>query len=616
MIFLKKLIDAVRPPAAVQVAKPQTAPKPKAPSAANTDRRVIKKSVPVPVRVEDASAKPSVGANGQVERTGQNSRRIRVITPTAEMLQDFLSYDGRVLTARGGDLEITPAQAQYVAMLENKLLIVSRSHQMHQEVSSVRSFLKRKGLNWTDEYLVDLDVVRRLYERSEKLHANAATPRDQTVQMQREFLALISKAAQMRASDIHIVVRRYEAIIEVRVDSMITKLQDLTAGTALELCQAAFNMSDVSDPTYNAMEQQGSRVTETSLKGAKFPEGVQSIRLQFSPLPAGGRYMVARLLYDQKVGSNADIDELGYANVQIDQIKAMRRKPYGINVFSGPTGSGKSTTLQRAMTALMRERPGINVVTIEDPPEYVILGAKQIPVANAQTAEERKEKFRQAMTGALRLDPDVIMVGEIRDGASAHLGFEAAMTGHGLWTSLHSNDAVSNLDRLRDMGVEMFKLGDASLVTGLIGQRLVRRTAQETSVSFEEGVRKGFISETEAETIRRLAGKRVERIRFADTPVMTDFEKFSGRTVVAETILVDQGFLDLFLQGRKPESVTYWLEHLNGFTMLEHGFSKVCDGSVDPREIEEKIGLIGDIDPARVERVLATLSSAASTSPR
>jgi type II secretory ATPase GspE/PulE/Tfp pilus assembly ATPase PilB-like protein len=611
MKMFQKLIDAIRPPSG-PTENSAASVKSKNAIQVSPERRAIKKQTPggrVP-------AVPGKHPDDQIGKSGDKVQRLKVVTATSDFVQDLLAYDGRILTAPGGELEITPTQSQYVAMLENKLLIVSRSHRMHHDVSSVRALLKRKGLAWTDEYLVDLDVIRRLYERAEKLHTNAATPRTNVVHMQREFLALISKAAQMRASDIHVVVRRYEAVIEVRVDSMITKLQDLTSGTALELCQAAFAMSDVSDPTYMPMEQQGSRVTESSMKGLKFPEGVQSIRLQFSPLPANGRYMVARLLYDQKVGSNADIDELGYANVQIEQIKAMRRKPYGINVISGPTGSGKSTTLQRGMTALMRERPGINVVTIEDPPEYVILGAKQIPVANAQSADERREKFRQAMTGALRLDPDVIMVGEIRDEASAHLGFEAAMTGHGLWTSLHSNDAVSNLDRLRDMGVELFKLADASLVTGLIGQRLVRKTKVGCTIPFEEGVARGYVDAQTAETIRKLAGRLVGRIQFADTHLMTDFEKFSGRTVVAETILVDQGFLDLFREGRKPESIAYWLKNLNGFTMLEHGFSKVCDGSVDPREIEEKIGLISDIDPTRIERVLAALSSAASKSPR
>lgn len=599
MLF-KKIIDAIRPPQATTPAATSQSKGKIAVPAAGNERRVVKGQTSARNVTKQKPANDQIG--------DKTAHRVKVVAASTDFVQDLLSYDGRILTAPGGDLEITPAQAQYVAMLENKLLIVSRSHRMHHDVSSVRSLLKRKGLIWTGEYLVDLDVIRRLYERAEKLHANTVTPRTNVVHMQREFLALIQKAADLHASDIHVVVRRYEAVIEVRVDSMVTKLQDLTASTAQELCQAAFAMSDVSDPTYMPMEQQGSRVTESSMKGLKFPEGVQSIRLQFSPLPGNGRYMVARLLYDQKVGSNADIDELGYADVQINQIKAMRRKPYGINVISGPTGSGKSTTLQRGMTALMRERPGINVVTIEDPPEYVIMGAKQIPVANAQTADERREKFRQAMTGALRLDPDVIMVGEIRDGASAHLAFEAAMTGHGLWTSLHSNDAVSNLDRLRDMGVELFKLADASLVTGLIGQRLVRKTRQETSVSFEEGVAKKYIDEETANTIRSLAGRAIDRIRFADTSFMTDFEKFSGRTVVAETVLVDQGFLDLFREGRKPESIAYWLEHLDGFTMLEHGFAKVCDGLVDPRELQEKIGLISDIDPNRVERILSLLS--------
>ena len=96
--------------------------------------------------------------------------------------------------------------------------------------------------------------------------------------------------------------------------------------------------------------------------------------------------------------------------VHVEQIKRMRKKPFGINIFSVPTGSGKSTTLQRALSTLMREkRNTVNVITIEDPPEYVISGAAQLPVTNAQTDEDRNEKFRQAITASLRSDPDVIM---------------------------------------------------------------------------------------------------------------------------------------------------------------------------------------------------------------
>src|SRR3546814_14190425 len=109
----------------------------------------------------------------------------------------------------------------------------------------------------------------------------------------------------------------------------------------------------------------------------------------------------------------------------------MRRKIVGMNIISGPTGSGKSTTLQRALSAVMAEKRGqVNVITIEDPPEYVIKGAAQLPVTNAATDDERNEKFRPAISASLRSDPDPVMIGEIRETASAALAFAAAIPDH------------------------------------------------------------------------------------------------------------------------------------------------------------------------------------------
>src|SRR5690606_30433791 len=275
--------------------------------------------------------------------------------------------------------------------------------------------------------------------------------------------------------------------------------------------------------------------------------------------------------------------------------------PFGINVISGPTGSGKSTTLQRSLTSLMRENPGRNVVTIEDPPEYVIEGAAQMPVTDAKTAEDRSEKFRQAITASLRSDPDVIMIGEIRDQASSQLAFEAAMTGHGVWTSLHANDAPSVLDRLRDQKVELFKLCDATLVTGLIGQRLLKRTIAEHAVDFEEGVQRGFISDEVEDYMRKNAGPWLKNIRFAGTHLFGDnpAAAYAGRRVVAEVIEPDQPFMDLVKEDKKNEAVQYWKEQLNGLSMLEHAFALVCSGELDIREMQNSVGSVFGIDPNR-----------------
>src|SRR5690606_21821495 len=153
---------------------------------------------------------------------------------------------------------------------------------------------------------------------------------------------------------------------------------------------------------------------------------------------------------------------------QVNMIKRMRALPMGINIIAGPTGSGKSTTLQRCLSTLIRERRReISVFTVEDPPEYVIDGAQQMPVTNANTADERKAQFTKAINASLRSDPDVIMIGEIRDSSSAKLAFEAAMTGHQVWTTVHATDGLTIVSRLKDIGVEAYKLFDSTVVTGL-----------------------------------------------------------------------------------------------------------------------------------------------------
>jgi type II secretory ATPase GspE/PulE/Tfp pilus assembly ATPase PilB-like protein len=191
-------------------------------------------------------------------------------------------------------------------------------------------------------------------------------------------------------------------VIRVRSDNVMMKLTDLSTGEANALCQAAFAMCEASDSTYQPQQYQGARMTDTSVKakGLTMPTGLGSLRLQFNPL-SQGRYLVVRLLNAQKVGSNDDVDTLGYAPNHVRDIKLMRRRKEGIIIISGPTGSGKSTTLQRALAATYRERPGLNIITIEDPPEYVIPGAAQLVVVNAKSsARQSPQPFVRTRTSS------------------------------------------------------------------------------------------------------------------------------------------------------------------------------------------------------------------------
>lgn len=528
--------------------------------------------------------------------------------------------DWKLITGTSGIVEISENQAKYACLLAYEkdgvtqhTFVVARDYAKVAETSAVRMLLQRKGYSWANEFLVDLTVISDIYARNQ----GNVKIRGDVAEMQRRFVELITYAYKRGCSDVHIYFDPSGGHIRVRCDNVMMKLTDIVPSDASALCQAAFAMCEISDTTYNPQQHQGARMTDISVKskGLQLPTGIQSLRLQFNAV-TNGRYVVIRLLPTQKLGANDDVDTLGYAPNHVRDIRLMRRRKEGIIIISGPTGSGKSTTLQRSLAATYRERPGLNIITIEDPPEYHIPGAAQLVVVNASTAEERNEKFRQAITASLRSDPNIIMIGEIRDTSSALLAFEAAMTGHVAWASLHANDAISNLDRLRDKKVEMWKLTDAKLVAGLIGQRLVRRTVQEKALTFAEACEAGLVTPELQEHLPKLAGPYLDNIRFGGVkrrdpetnewvPLEDENEAYSGREVCAETIRPNQKLLDLYKADRKVEAIEYWFTELNGMTMREHGLTKVLKGVCCPNEIDYELGDLTEIDPKRVPIIMS-----------
>lgn len=538
------------------------------------------------------------------------------IEADAKTIAELNSFTGGVVTGTVGRFPLTERQRRYVALLDDGRMLVAKNHTINPDAMQAQQTLKRKGAPIVSTLLVDMETIRIIYENDTKKNVESSGRRNRSEglqEMQKEVLRLIQKAQDLNASDIHIRVNQFEAKIFVRADGIMQQIEQMPSDVAKDLCNAAFNMADASDSTYKLYDYQGARISHIR---TPLPERIQSIRLQFNPLPNNGRYMIARLLYKESAGGqdsvSEDVDSLGYNETHVQQIKKMRRKPFGINIISGPTGSGKSTTLQKALVALMREKRGtINVVTIEDPPEYIIEGAAQLPVLNATTDEERNEKFRQAISASLRSDPDIVMIGEIRDQASSNLAFAAAMTGHGVWASLHANDAVSILDRMRDQKVELYKLTDHTLVTGLIGQRLIRKLCPHCSVPFERARAEGLISENLASRIISFIGEeRAQTVR-ASSGKSCGHPKcrggYAGREVVAETLTPDSRFMALIREEKKEEATKYWLEKLDGMTMAEHALQKLVSGNISPQDMEEKMGDLEDIDRSRIEIVLGKL---------
>src|SRR5690554_4443215 len=267
--------------------------------------------------------------------------------------------------------------------------------------------------------------------------------------------ALFTQAARDGASDIHIEPFETHSVVRYRVDGTLRDIVSPRRALHSALVSRIKIMASL-DIAEKRLPQDGRIALRV---------GGRAIDVRVSTLPTGhGERAVLRLL-DKEAG-RLELERLGMAADVLDGLDALIRRPHGIFLVTGPTGSGKSTTLYAALSRL--DTATTNILTVEDPIEYDLPGIGQTQV-NARI----NLTFASALRAILRQDPDVIMIGEIRDLETAQIAVQASLTGHLVLATLHTNDAVSAVARLVDMGVEPFLL--ASTLQGVLAQRLIRK---------------------------------------------------------------------------------------------------------------------------------------------
>jgi general secretion pathway protein E len=461
------------------------------------------------------------------------------------------------------------------------VLYVSKNHAFHAQVRSFMRQLQTKNVEYQVQQ-VAMDVIQEM--RSQRVASEKDEPSVELSEMQRQATEMFRKAVEVRASDIHIRVSNRQGITKVyfRVHNDLELQADHPATWGNFLCSAIYTaMSDVSDATYEPLSRQDGRISNRE----RLPERLDGIRIATTP-QVDGNVMVLRLLYNDS-GKSTDICTLGYSQEQKNLVGLMKRRPTGINIIAGPTGSGKSTTLQRTLLSIHQECHGTkHIITVEDPPEYPMPGIVQTPVANASTEQERSAAFQAAIKAAMRLDPNVIMIGEMRDQPSARLGVQAAMTGHQVWTTVHANSAFAIIDRMVDLGVPMNTMSDPTIVTGLICQRLLKVLCPKCRQPFPQVIQRYAADDRE---------RVLSAINVADTfvagPGCPDCNGtgVAGRTVVAEVVVPDQEMMDLIRKGEKVQAYAHWREKGHA-SMLDSAIAKVNAGLCDPFQAEEEVG--------------------------
>ena len=312
-----------------------------------------------------------------------------------------------------------------------------------------------------DQYKTDLSTVDEAAEVSQqeadKEEANNIKTIVQDSPISRALSTILEYAVKSRASDIHIEPLESALKIRCRVDGVLREIMQLPRAIEPALVSRIKILSNLKIDEH--------RIPQDGQFAVKVANKEVDLRIAISPV-VWGEQVVIRLL--DKTGTTFNIEEMGYAGRALRAIRKGIHRPNGMVLTSGPTGSGKSTSLYALIQEIKDDT--INIVTLEDPVEYKMAGVNQI-----QVNSEVGLTFASGLRSILRQDPDVVMVGEIRDDETANLAVQAALTGHLVFSTLHTNSAAGVLPRLLDMKIEPFLI--ASTVNTIIGQRLVRRVA-------------------------------------------------------------------------------------------------------------------------------------------
>jgi type IV pilus assembly protein PilB len=304
----------------------------------------------------------------------------------------------------------------------------------------------------------DLDEAAAQIVAEEGADAPDAQGVNEDAPVVRYVNSLLERAITSRASDIHLEPGEFDLKVRLRIDGVLHEIDTVPRGIQSALISRLKIMSGL-DITERRVPQNG-RITKTL--------GDRSIDLRSATLPTvWGEKVVLRVL--DTGGIDLNLRKLGFTDYNYERFSRSFRKPHGMVLVTGPTGSGKSTTLYATLGEIAR--PEVNVITVEDPVEYRMEGINQV-----QVNFKAGLTFAAVLPAILRSDPDIVLIGEIRDRATAQLGIEAALTGHLVLSTLHTNDAPSAMPRLVEMGIEPFLVG--SSLDAVLAQRLARRLCE------------------------------------------------------------------------------------------------------------------------------------------
>jgi len=370
---------------------------------------------------------------------------------------------------------------------------------------------------------------------------------------------IILNAILKRASDIHVEPFEDNVYVRYRIDGVLHDVLTLPAKLKGPLITRIKIMSNM-DISEKRLPQDG-RI--------KMKAGKREVDFRVSTLPSiFGEKVVLRVL--EKGALQLDLTRLGFEEESLEFFLEALSKPYGMILVTGPTGSGKTTTLYSALMKL--NKPELNIMTVEDPVEYTLPRITQV-----QVQEEIGRTFAQVLRSFLRQDPDIIMVGEIRDFETAEIAVKAALTGHLVLSTLHTNDAPSTITRLVNMGIEPFLISSSVIL--IVAQRLVRKLCEhckkEQKISKDALVKIGFPED------------RLDELKIYEAKGCSECNQtgYRGRIALYEVMPVKEEIRELILTGASANEIKKEAIKLGMLTLRQSGLRKIMAGTTSIEEV-------------------------------
>ncbi|WP_373820936.1 GspE/PulE family protein [Jeotgalibaca porci] len=399
-----------------------------------------------------------------------------------------------------------------------------------------------------------LQTMNRVYDSKE---VNVEHIEGEDAPAVRIFTQLLETGVTLRASDIHLDQTEHQVTVRYRVDGVLRTDRPLPKSLMNSLIARIKIMAGL-NVTETRLPQDG-RIS-TKILGKKTNLRVATLPTVF------GEKVVLRILDMSNLFTK--VVDIGFEPDVLEDYEALLKQPSGLILLTGPTGSGKTSTLYGSLNEL--NRPDLNIITVEDPVEYQLEGINQVQV-NAQIGLT----FAAGLRSILRQDPNVIMVGEIRDGETAENSIRAALTGHLVFSTLHTNSAIEAIPRLMDMGIESYLI--TSALSGVVAQRLVKTICKDCSYTREATPVEKEIFERRGQTIETITnGEGCDACRQTG---------YRGRMAIHELLVVDESMKKLMMNNASFQELKNHMIEKNTRLLIDDGLLKVKAGKTTLEEI-------------------------------